>query len=41
MLNFPVLTTIHCNMLKIHDGVPIAEQYNGNALIDINFRYDL
>ena len=29
--------------LKIHNDVPIAEKYNGNALTDINyfFRYDL
>ena len=35
MLNLPEL--------KIHNGVPIAEKYNGNALTDINyfFRYDL
>ena len=43
MLNFLALTTMHCNMLKVHDGVPMTEQYNGNALTCINysFRYDL
>ena len=32
---------MHCDMLKIHDGLP--EKYNDNALTDINysFRYDL
>ena len=41
MLNFPGLTTMHCDMLKIHDG--FLEKYNDNALTDINysFRYDL
>ena len=41
MLNFPALTTMHCDMLKIHDG--FSEKYNDNALTDVNyyFRYDL
>ena len=41
MLNFPGLTAMHCDILKIHDGFP--EKCNDNALTDINysFRYDL